>query len=88
MERDTSIATTTLRLLAVNFWFVRPHWGRAAASNTRNNPASMKKDWNLEVESFRNDELMIESFFSRLRRKKLHHNPAIGTRATSASNSG
>ena len=92
MERETSSATTTLRVRACIFWEECPHCGRAAAKRTSASPASSSAAWRLKSLGLRGKRRPCRagatrplSRFSARARRNTHHAPATGTRATRTS---
>ena len=91
IERDTSSATTTLRLRASIFWDECPHCGRAAASATSVRPTTISgicsRANGLAAVGNRRPASDGATIFSRRRsaraRRKIQNAPATGTNATS-----
>ena len=95
IDRETSMATTTLRLRWTGRSVVRPHCGRDAAKRQRKSPASVSHACSPHrltpagISRERSDgATMRSSAFSRRARRNAHHSPASGTAATSTRNIG
>ena len=88
IERETSIATTTLRLRAMRFSIVLPHWGRDAAKRTRKSPSRMHVVWTPAKGTCGTFSVSRVSAFSRRAFIRLQTKPATGTIATNISNTG
>ena len=88
MERETSIAMTTLRARVTVFSIDLPHCGRDAAKSERKSPTTMHAVCSPETDDFGTLSVSAPSAFSRRALRNVHHSPATGTSSERTRNIG